>query len=290
MEEISLNSNKDKIIFKKNIKAYYVASRKDAKNISEQKSFAILVISKLFLCYGLDIETSRISFAKTIILWVFRIFSMFAWTMIIILKICSYREHDDIKIVFSAILRRTLELSGILLWCVLFHSHKRISSLIQDIQKLAQVSKAFPTRMFQCGIFAWLILVEISLTYSRYYTRTEKCFMMFLKPVIPNDAKDDVEDSTLLFIFLNAVSTLFAYTFPCCFVVLYILLCKCMENVLLMYGKKQLTAISQDINHDLLYKNIKIYTTILSVLHELEKTLSFPVFIVFSFNSLGIFA
>lgn len=69
-----------------------------------------------------------------------------------------------------------------------------------------------------------------------------------------------------------------------------VLLCKHIENILLKYSKKNLTAISQDINPDLFYKKIKIYSLILSTLRELEKTMSFPIFIVFSFNSFGIFA
>lgn len=46
----------------------------------------------------------------------------------------------------------------------------------------------------------------------------------------------------------------------------------------------------KDFNHDLFYKKIKIYSLILSSLRELEKTMSFPIFIVFIFHSLAIFS
>lgn len=183
---------------------------------SDYKPFA--TISKLVLLYGIDIEISNKSSRKTIILWVFRFFSVFVWALIISMKICSFRKHKDIKIISSAIFRGTLELNGILLWWIMYRSRKEIASIIQEIQKLAQVSKAFPSQVFQYCIFAWVIVVEISLTYSRHYHRIEKCFVKVLNPVMPYDNEVDLENSRKLFIFLNAVCVSYAYVFPCTFV------------------------------------------------------------------------
>lgn len=230
-------------------------------DFSEYKPFS--TISKLFLLYGIDIEICNKSSRKTIIIWVFRIFSVFVWTLIISMKICSFRKHKDIKIISSAIFRRTLELNGIILLWIMYCSRKEITSIIQEIQKLAQVSKALPSQIFQYCIFAWVIVVEIFLTYSRHNRRIEKCFVKVLNPVIPYVNEGDLENSRILFIFLNAVCVSYAYVFPCTFVGLYLLLCKHLENILLKYSKKNLAAISQDINHDLFYKKIKIYSLIL---------------------------
>lgn len=139
---------------------FHTSGHKFSTGFSDYKPFT--TIPKLFLLYGLDIEISIKSPRKTIILWIFRIFSVFVWVLIITMKICSFWKHKDIKIISSAIFRRTLELNGIILWWIMYCSRKKISLIIQEIQKLTEVSKAFPSKIYQCIFLHRLLLLKFS--------------------------------------------------------------------------------------------------------------------------------
>lgn len=275
-------------VFFRKTKDFRSSNFKDVKDVSLHTPFG--TISKIFLFYGLDIKISKHSFKKNVILWISRVFSLLIWTLIIAVKICSFRYDENIKIILSAVIRRFYELSGIILWCAIYYSRKEISSLTKEIKLLVKYSGTSPSKMVFYILIAWLIVVEIALNYSRFNNLVKQCFVSSLNSIIPYAYKLNLSDSTAIFYIINGICTALGYTFPCCFVMLYVLLCNYMEEILLQYGRKQLIVMTHDINYDVLEKNIAYYNLIIATLHSLEKVMSFPVFIVFSCNSLGVFS
>lgn len=246
------------------------------------------VVSKILLLYGLDLTGSPInSRKKNILIWFGRTFVISVYIFVFFVNLRNFPTNAGTKVIMAELSKGVLDFNGIILWFVLNKAGKRIPDLIENVEKFSNYFDVKPSMNSQTFPMIWLILIQFGIPLHFLYAYDKKISKKFLTWFFISRLND--VEIICIYYCITFLYVSLAYTFPSCFVVLYLVLCNRVKNVIQYYSKKIVCTHNHAIAHNSFFRCIGMYRSIITTLRSFDSIMSFAIFVVLSCNVLGIF-
>lgn len=266
------------------------SSKSDNICFRNQPLQPLSIILRVLLIFGIDINVGDDFRVKTWVLSCIRTCVKILWAAMVLEVMTFVYYFINLTGERQKIsgMKRIWELGGILMWFLLFRSRRRLSAVIQEIQKLEKECEN-RSCLFGLMCIAWLVLVFIGGNLSVIY-RDSKAVENTFSVMTFGYLHLNSNAMFLCFHALVIIYVTFFYILPSCVVILYVILCTSCENAIKHHTKINLMFVGSNVvNNDSFQKCIIRYSSLLGTLHSFESGMSVLVFVVVSINVFGVF-
>ena len=260
---------------------------KQERSVKKESYSQFVIVSYIFLLYGINLNFLNKSRIKRVLLWFIRKFIALFHIYSFVVTVFSFYEfqYKSLKIenLKQKMAQNISNLVTIILWYAINRRSKDLRCLFEfeDKQKNNfQISNAFYMKIFTILWPALTLIIAFKLSspiryidiYFFNFLNSSKCYCSFLHYII-----------TFLWVALYK-------TFVSCVVILYTVACNHFQNVITTYQDANTELITSKKNsNEILISRLCVYESIIKGIRKFESIMTFPIFITFLCNVIEAF-